>query len=129
MPRQQQSKGKSIQVKSPIVVQKQQKSPMTIGPRTNSSTPSLGQIVKEGFSFGLGSAVAHRLVGSLFGSTSTVYPITPSDDTNSQKPSDPVVQTARSIGASATQDMSGQIDYLQCLKEGGTEDGCKQYLA
>lgn len=32
------------------------------------SSPSLFQTVKEGFSFGLGSAIAHRIVGGLFAS-------------------------------------------------------------
>jgi hypothetical protein len=32
-------------------------------------------------------------------------------------------------GATATQDMTGQIQYIQCMKEGGTEEVCKDYLA
>jgi hypothetical protein len=60
---------------------------------------SLGQTIKEGFSFGLGSAIAHRVVGSLFAST------TPS----------------------VKQERSSQPEYVQCIKEGGIEDSCKQY--
>jgi hypothetical protein len=125
MPRQQQNSGKAIQTRPSVPQQ-----PFPFVPTRTNTTSSLGQTVKEGFSFGLGSAIAHKLVGSFFGSTTNaVHPIVASDATNSQKSTDPVVQTARSIGASATQDMSGQIDYLQCMKEGGTEDACKQYLA
>jgi hypothetical protein len=126
MPRQQ-SSGKSLhQAKQPVLV----KQPLPfVSARTTNSGPSFGQTMKEGFSFGIGNAIAHNVISRLFGSTANaVHPSTSSDLTNSQNSTDPVVQTARSIGASATQDMSGQIDYLQCRKEGGTEDSCKQYL-
>lgn len=32
-------------------------------------------------------------------------------------------------GSVATQDMTGQIQYMQCMKEGGTEEVCKHHLA
>jgi len=70
-----------------------------------------------GFAFGIGSSVARTLVGAF----------TPQQQQSSQI-IEPVVQSTRSMGASATQDMSGQIDYLQCRKEGGDEETCKQYL-
>ncbi len=36
-------------------------------PALSSTAPSLGQSVKEGFGLGVGSAVAHRVVASIFG--------------------------------------------------------------
>jgi hypothetical protein len=84
-----------------------------------SASPSFGQALKQGFGFGLGNSIANFFMGSLFSSNKT-YPITTIE---------PDVQASRSIGASATQDMSGQIEYLQCIKEGGTEEICKQYMS
>jgi len=77
-------------------------------------SPSLSffQSIKQGFGFGLGNSIAHRLF-----SPNQVITV------------EPDVKASRSIGASATQDMTGQIEYLQCMKEGGTEDSCKQYIA
>jgi hypothetical protein len=46
----------------------------TLVPSVPASTPSFGQIVKEGIGFGAGSAIGHRIVGAVFGSNST--PIT-----------------------------------------------------
>jgi hypothetical protein len=74
---------------------------------------SLFQSIKQGFGFGLGNSIAQSLFS-----------------TKQQQPTiEPDVKASRSIGASATQDMTGQIEYLQCMKEGGTEDSCKQYIA
>jgi hypothetical protein len=42
------------------------------------TTSSFGQIVKEGMAFGVGNAVAHNIIGRLFGSSSsTVVPAAP----------------------------------------------------
>lgn len=38
------------------------------------TSPSLGQVVKEGMAFGTGSAIAHNIIGRLFGGTSPVTP-------------------------------------------------------
>jgi len=89
--------------------------------------PTFGQTLKQGFGFGLGNAIAHRLFS---GSPS----ITNTNDQVKQEPVKevsvkPDSQVSRSIGAFATQDMSGQIDYMQCMKEGGTDESCKQYLS
>jgi hypothetical protein len=110
MPRSQQSSGKkSIQIRP---------SSLPVGPVMN-QRPPLGQTMKEGFAFGVGSSVANSLIRSFLGSPPSVQQIQPIDTT---------VQSARFIGASSTQDMSGQIEYLQCMKEGGTEEVCKQYM-
>lgn len=58
--------------KQPIAIKPQ---PIAIKPQETiivkpqeAAKPSLLSTVKEGFSFGAGSAIAHRLVGSLFSS-------------------------------------------------------------
>lgn len=63
--------------------------PVTIVPRQSStpvplptsvSTPTFGQTLKEGFAFGTGSAIAHRVVGAIFGpltAAATATPATP----------------------------------------------------
>jgi hypothetical protein len=84
--------------------------------------PTFGQTIKQGFGFGLGNAIAHRLFSSIPSIMNT-------NDQVQQEPVKPDSQVSRSIGAFATQDMSGQIDYMQCMKEGGTDESCKQYLS
>ena len=110
MPRGQSSKqvrvGGSKPIHQPAIIQK-------------SASPSFSETVKQGFGFGLGNSIANYVMARLFSSNKT-YPITTIE---------PDVQASRSIGASATQDMSGQIEYLQCIKEGGTEEICKQYMS
>ena len=39
------------------------------------TAPGLGQIVKEGMAFGTGSAIAHNIIGRLFGGSSPVTPV------------------------------------------------------
>ena len=72
--------------------------------------PGFLQTVKEGFGFGAGSAIAHNLFRS-------------SAPTQQSAPSSVVP-----VGASATQDATGTIQYIQCVKEGGTHDACKHHL-
>jgi hypothetical protein len=122
MPRQQQqTSGKKS------LVQTRQQTALVPPPFVTTQRPSFGQTVKEGFAFGVGSSVANSLVRSFFGSALTTPSQSPSQSP-SQNPTDPIVQSARSVGASSTQDMSGQVEYLQCMKEGGTEEVCKQYM-
>ena len=45
-----------------------------INPLSSVGTPSLGQVVKEGMAFGAGNAVAHNIIGRLFGGSSSVVP-------------------------------------------------------
>jgi len=45
-----------------------------INPLSSVGTPSLGQVVKEGMAFGAGNAVAHNIIGRLFGGSSSVAP-------------------------------------------------------
>ena len=57
----------------PLIVPSSQ--PPAIVPPSSAAAPGLGQIVKEGMAFGVGNAVAHNIIGRLFGnSSSTVVP-------------------------------------------------------
>jgi len=80
--------------------------------------------VKEGVGFGIGSAIGHSIVQRIFSNpTPTAQQVSPQ--------SEPIQQdttVSRSIGALSTQDISGQLEYIQCRKEGGTEESCKQYI-
>ena len=73
---------------------------------------SFGQMIKDGFAFGIGSSIAQRLFG----------------------PSKPVQQAPPLETASVNpvskniKDMTDQVMYNQCILEGGTEEVCKQYM-
>jgi hypothetical protein len=80
------------------------------------SAPSFGQIIKEGFAFGIGSSIAQRL----FGPSRQIVPQTPA-----QTP----LETASTNSVSKNiKDMTDQVMYHQCILEGGTEETCKQYI-
>jgi hypothetical protein len=83
----------------------------TSAPSIQVERPGFLQTVKEGFGFGAGSAIAHNLFRS-------------SAPTQQSAPSSVVP-----VGASATQDATGTIQYIQCVKEGGTHDACKHNLS
>ena len=51
---------------------------------TSVSTPTFGQTLKEGFAFGTGSAIAHRVVGAIFGPL-TAAPVAPAPPRVSEK--------------------------------------------
>lgn len=69
------------------------------------AAPTLGQSIKEGFGFGMGSAIAHRI----FGPKPTV-----------------VVQQAPAPAVSAS---VLPAEYVQCMKESqNNAEACKQYL-
>ena len=68
--------------------------PVTIVPRQSStpvplptsvSTPTFGQTLKEGFAFGTGSAIAHRVVGAIFGPLTAAATATPAAPRVSEK--------------------------------------------
>ena len=80
MPRQQSSSGKTVQARSFAP----QKPSQVVSATTNSSRPSFGQTLKEGFAFGIGNAIAHRLFGS---TANAVHPIASSDVTHSSQKS------------------------------------------
>jgi hypothetical protein len=84
---------------------------------------SFGQTIKEGFGFGLGSSIAHTLMGSLFGSNRSHHTVAISSP--SKVESDTTVSRSNYSDSSAIE----QKEYVQCIKEGGTEEICKQYLS
>lgn len=73
--------------------------------------PGLWDSVKQGFGFGAGSAIANNL----FRATPVQAQTPPS--------------SVGPVGASSTQDATGTIQYVQCVKEGGTHDACKHHLS
>jgi hypothetical protein len=84
---------------------------------------SFVQTIKEGFGFGLGSSIAHTLMGSLFGSNRSHHTVATSSP--SKVESDTTVSHSNYSDSSAIE----QKEYVQCIKEGGTEEICKQYLS
>ena len=127
MPRQQPSSQKvhSMQ-KQPSVAHSStaiSNSPSSHNSHSSQIKPSFGQTLKEGFAFGVGNSIAHSFIQSIFGSTKSIPSSNPTPNQIEQE-----TTISRSIGAYSTQDLSGQLEYLQCMKEGGTEEGCKQYM-
>lgn len=73
-------------------------------PNTYTPGPTLGQSIKDGFGFGLGSAIAHRIIG----------------------PSPDVVQHQQTSNPEPTQ---LSPEYIRCLKESFNDvEICKEYL-
>ena len=72
------------------------------------STPTMGSMVKSGFSWGLGNGIANTLVGSMFNKVSTV----PSSVPPSVPPSVP----------------SPSNEYIQCMKDFDDKEACKHLL-
>ena len=121
MPRQQTSSKKVISI------QKQPSSTALSNSLSSQTKPSLGQTLKEGFAFGVGNSIAHSFIQSVF--SSTKIPSSSNSTTTTLIESKPTsFDSINSIGAYSTQDLSGQLEYLQCMKEGGNEEVCKQYM-
>ena len=82
------------------------------------ATPSFGQIVKEGFGFGVGASIARQLVDTMIGGASgtaqTSQPHT-------------IVKKEHDITSPVITD-SQRILYNQCIIEGGIHDLCKEIL-
>ena len=82
-------------------------------PKTTASTgQSFGQVVKEGFGFGIGAAVARQMVEKLIGGGSQQVTTVKKED---------------GITSSSITD-SQRILYNQCIIEGGIHDLCKDIL-
>jgi hypothetical protein len=90
--------------------------PTTPIPSPSTQTQSsFGQIVKEGFAFGIGSSIAQRI----FGPTKQVEHVIVT------KPNETIPTGTIS---KEPQQKPDQHMYNQCILEGGTEDVCKQYI-
>jgi hypothetical protein len=64
------SKNSAVTLRNPTVAAPKVAHPKVAHPKVahpTVATPSLLQTVKEGFSFGIGSALAHRVIGGIFG--------------------------------------------------------------
>ena len=83
-------------VRNKPVVYTSPRSPVALPLKIQQST--LGQSVKEGFGFGIGSSIARNMVDRVFGSFS-----------------------------SPKSSLTKLTEYTQCIQEGGTEEVCKQY--
>jgi hypothetical protein len=89
------------------------------------SQPTFTQNIKQGLSFGIGTNIAQRIMGSIFGpSTQLLAPTTP-----------PVTNSNTTIiSENHHKDFVGkapldlQIAYQQCLKDDGDHEKCKDYL-
>ena len=65
-----------------------------------SPSPTMGSMVKSGFSWGLGNGIANALVGSVLNNASTVPPSVPSPS----------------------------VEYVQCMKDFDDKEACKHLL-
>jgi len=78
-----------------------------VSPKTPVAIPlgtqqlTLGQTIKEGFGFGIGSSIARNIVDRAFG---------PVDKSLTEKK--PLIKSK---------------EYMQCMDEGGNDEVCKQY--
>jgi hypothetical protein len=81
---------------------------------------SFGQMIKEGFGFGIGSSIAQRI----FGPSRPV--IIHEKEVNQPKAVNEAVQTSTPSKESMLK--PDQQMYNQCILEGGTETVCKQYI-
>ena len=89
----------------------------TVAQYTPPSQPSFGQTLKEGFALGTGSAIAHRVIGSIFGAP-TVNLAAPTE-----KKIESPCEKERSAFEScmkfkSAEDFCGneQVGYVQCLR-------------
>lgn len=91
--------------------------PTSLAPMPTSAAPSFGQTLKEGLAFGSGQAIAHRLVGSIFGGSSN-------QSSNSSQPTPkPLCDNERiafevCMKTKSQDDYCGheQIAYAQCVR-------------
>ena len=82
------------------------------------ATPSFGQIVKEGFGFGVGASIARQLVDTMIGGASA---------TAQTSQPHTIVKKEHDITSPVITD-SQRILYNQCIIEGGIHDLCKEIL-
>ena len=80
---------------------------------------SFGQLVKDGFGFGVGSSIARQLVDKVIGGSTGPQP--------SPQSSQSIVKKEDTITSPVLTD-SQRILYNQCIIEGGIHDLCKEIL-
>ncbi len=108
MPRQQtkqnQNAPRTFQYTGPVV-------PQSYNQNQAPAAPTFGQLAKEGFSFGVGTAVARQVVDRFFG-FGTQPP--------QQKKDDPIMSPFLTD--------QQRLQYNQCILEGGSHSHCKELL-
>ena len=86
----------------------------------NLAPPSLGQSIKEGFGLGAGSAIAQRVVTSIFGPPTVNTVVTnPAQRTNSQEPCDKeriAFESCMKTQSMETFCGQEQIAYTSCIR-------------
>jgi len=89
--------------------------------------PTMGQTVKDGFSFGIGTNIANRVMNSFFGSpkVSETTSVLVVNSTDSSSKSQVANESVDFVGKAP---MDVQIAYQQCMKEDGNHEKCKDYL-
>lgn len=87
-------------------------------PAFQSQAPSFGQVVKEGFALGTGQAIAHRMIGSIFGHPTVQTTVAPSQ----QKIESPCEKERTAfevcMKTKSSDDYCGneQASYAQCVR-------------
>ncbi len=81
------------------------------------AAPTFGQLAKEGFSFGVGTAVARQVVDRFFGFGTQPQP---QPQPPQQKKDDPIMSPFLTD--------QQRLQYNQCILEGGTHSHCKELL-
>jgi len=76
-------------------------------PFPSAPSPSFANVAKQGFSWGIGNALAHTVINKMMGLGPTVAadPITPTTNTGPK-----------------------EVAYMQCVKDFGDAEGCKHLL-
>jgi hypothetical protein len=90
----------------------------TVSPTTQVVTYNQQSSVWSGVKTGFGMTIGNKIANWMFGDPVVRH----INEASSSVPKS-------TAGATSTQDMTGQIQYIQCLKEGGTEEVCKEHLA
>jgi hypothetical protein len=87
---------------------------------STSQKPGFLSVVKDGLGFGFGSAIAHRVVGSVLGS-SQYSQVQPQVQAQAQAQAQPQVQVQIPE--------KKNIEYEQCMQDYNNIDVCEIYLA
>jgi hypothetical protein len=114
MPRSSSSSSKPHTSYHPPAVRSQPQSSIGTTSRVEIEQPTLGQSMKQGFGFGAGSAIAHRI----FGATPTIIPASPSNKNNEGPCEKERSAFETCMKTKSADDFCGeqQMSYTQCLR-------------
>lgn len=91
-------------------------------PLPNAGTPTLGQSMKDGFGLGVGSAIAHRVVGSIFGAPTVNTVVTGAPQAAPKNPCDKeryAFEACMKTQSMETFCGQEQMAYTNCIKVSG----------